>query len=348
MNFFTDFLKTIGFFALGDAINLVIQFLKPPRWDSWQTLLCISGFSWIFSLLAQSAAIEGFIASFAWIFLISGLHWAMHDKRAEKELKFNGFFIGPWITGALICLFLWSLFNDLLDLDATVFFDLWAPISALLAVAPRFIVSSMDGPKLKIPDLPARQAIIILLLWNFLISCWFQFYFSTQTLLRAYPTLLADDLSRSAFVYKLPSEAATPQRGVLILQQTESVVRSELAGRPWSQVERWLLNLKQQLPSVERTVKTRISEVEENAMWSIDGRVIPGSDYQLELRSVWKGPTADGMPYYLAKVCQVSPQRGPVAPGNNPAAIAINRATPPEQPAQIDCGPATGPIKMQP
>lgn len=302
MNFFTGFLKLLGLSFLIDAVTDLIKFLTPPRWDSWQTILLISAYSWLFSLFATDTEIQTIIASIAWIFLISGLHWAMHEKKIQAQLKFNGFFIGPWLTGALVCVFLWSLFGDPLDLPISVPLVIWAPISAAIAAAPKFIATGPDGgPILAIPKLNDRQPVINLFLSNLLISCWIQFYFSTQTWLQAFPTLLVDDWSNSGFMMRMPVAASQPQRGVQLLENAEVALRNELSRLSWSQVERWLFAVNQQLPRIRNAAFDRMIDAEEDSLWVLEGQVVPGNNYRLELRALWQGPTADGISYFYPK-----------------------------------------------
>jgi hypothetical protein len=344
MTLIQGFLKAIGLIALFSAFGQVFEFLKPPKPDSWQTLLWISAMSWGFSLISESPFIQSFIASLGWIFLIAGLHWAMYEKKINEQLKFNGFFVGPWITGALICVFLWSLLNDSLRIPISVPFIAWPPISAAIAAAPKFIKAGKDGPEAALPNAAGRQEVIILLLSNLVISCWFQLYFLTQNWLTQYPTFLAEDFSRSAFVVR-PSAARQPQRGVMLLDNAESILRTQLAGASWPQVERWLLDLNQRLPAIRNAAIERMPPTEEDNMWALEARVVPGGNYRMELRSIWLGPTGDGIPFYLTKTCDFSKLASSRPIELQPSA-AVNLITIPPT-VGIRCSAPDGPLKLQ-
>ncbi len=294
--------------SLDEIFKQLRKTLTPPKPDSWQTLLWISIFSWAMSLLPESFFVQGFIATCAWFFLIPGIHWFMHEEKFEvfdltinikKGLTINGIWLGPWLTGALVCLL---LFSGLPEARVSVAFVCWAPISAMIAALPKFIAM---GPKYKTPDPGARQELVILLLTNLLLSCWLQLFFLTQSWLVDYPSLLTEDLSKSAFVVKLASDRPT-SRGVLILDQAETVVKEQLDGQTWSQVERWLFDLKPQMQRLENTVMSRLPPLKENELWHIDGRVLPRTEYQLQMMAVWQGPSADGTGYHLVKPCQIT------------------------------------------
>jgi hypothetical protein len=241
----------------------------------------------------------------------------------------------------LVCIF---LFGGLLDSPNYIGFLCWPPISAAIAVAPKFIASSSDGPKYQFPQKAAdRQEIIILMLSNLILSCWFQLYFSTQTWLQNYPTLLSGDLNRSSFFVKLNSSDRPSPRGFTILEQAGEIVTNELTGQSWSMVERWLLDLDQQMKLIEETVMSQLSEVEENTLWSLQGRTVPGTEYTLQMYAVWQGPTADGKGYYLTKTCQIT--RGP---GTRITVNGQSDALPTTGLARVECGDVQGPFSGQP
>lgn len=327
-----------------DLFAQLRQFVTPPSWDSWKALIWISIFSWAVSMLTNGF-IQAFIASVGWIFLIPGLHWFMHEEKlklfgnvvinVKKNLTFGKLYFAPWITGGLVCIY---LFGGLLDTLPSAVFVCWPPISAAIAVAPKFI---KFGPEYKIPDPPVRQEIVILMLWNLLISCWLQLYFFTQYWLYQYPSLLTDDLSNSAFVYQVRPADRPVSRGNLILNQAETILRDSLAGQSWAQVEKWLLNLNQQLDIVRLNIFERLSSLQENSYWRLEGRVLPGTEYTVQINAIWQGPTATTDGYYLTKTCQVTRVanvRAELSPPNKPALLN------PVQQVKVECGPASGPI----
>ena len=290
------------------SLDAIFKTLTPPKPDSWQTLILISIFSWAMALLPERAFLQAFIATCAWFFLIPGVHWFLREEKVKifdqtinikKGLTINGIWLGPWVTGALVCML---LFSELPENRLSVGFICWPPISAIIAALPKFIAI---GPKYKTPDPAGRQELVILLLTNLLLSCWFQLFFLTQSWLIDYPSLLTEDLSKSAFVVKFASNRP-PSRGGMILDQAETIVREQLDGQPWSQAERWLLDLKPRMQEVEATVMSRVPPVKENELWHLDGQVMPRTEYQLQMLALWQGPSAEGSGYYLVKPCQIT------------------------------------------
>jgi hypothetical protein len=317
---------------MDDIFGQLRSILTPPKWDSWQTLIWISIFSWAVSLLAIDI-FQRIIVSIAWLFLIPGIHWLLHEEKfklqkdfevnIKKSLTVNGFFLGPWITGALVCVF---LFRNLIETPPSVPLLWWSPISAIIASLPKFVTGV--GPKYDLPEkADTRQQIINLLLSNLLISCWFQLHFLTQDWLRQYPSLLTEDLNRSAFVVQLAAGDRPRPRGYALLEEAGRLLDAELENKPWSQVERWLLDRGQQIPALQQRVLEQETPVEENMFWQLQGRMLPG-EYNLELSAVWRGPTVTGIPYHFRRTCQITQVS---------TAQAI-RTTPGGSIAEVQCG----------
>ncbi len=274
-----DVAKTIVS-TIRDVFSAIVKVLSPPKdklgkvkWDSWQTLIWISAYSWFVSMMPQEPVIQSFIASVGWLFLIPGVHWFVHEEKlkvfsnlevnVKKGLTFNNFFFGPWITGALVCIF---LFGGLVDSPSSVGLICWPPISAVIALAPKFIKASPAGPKYTLPEKPSdRQDVAIVMLSNLILSCWFQLYFSTQNWIQNYPSMLSSDLSRSSFLVKLNAKDRPSSRGVMILNEAGDIVTNELTGQSWSMVERWLLDVDQQMKLIQSTVVDQLPAAEENA-----------------------------------------------------------------------------------
>ncbi len=336
------------------TINEIFQQIKnvvtPPkdRWDSWQVLIWISVFSWVTSMLPRNQIIHSFIATVGWLFLIPGVHWFMHEEnlQAAPDLKINvkksltiyNFYFAPWITGALVCIF---LFGSLTEGPISVALVCWPPISTIIAILPKFIKL---GPKYAIPEKPEdRQQIILLMLSNLLLSSWIGLYFSTQDWLEQYPSILSSDLSRSAVVIDLNPRDKPPPRGVTLLERMGELITEELQGRSWSQVERWLFELDQRMPEMRQEVFNQLPELEENRLWELEARPVPGTEYALQLFAVWLGPTPDGAGYYLTKTCMISK-----TPGNR---VSPDEAAPPSATAglaQVECGNVNGPFPGRP
>lgn len=305
MGFLIDFLKLgllLNFIKfITDFFRQLVKSLTPPSAFSWQTLIFLSVFSYFMAYFA-TYPLRDLLASMGWVFLIFGVSWLTTDN--EDVLKIYSFSLGPWITGALVCIFVFGTWRG--DFTPATLIC-WPPISAVLAIVREFFDT---GLKFKIPQPVARQNIVILLLTNLIISCWFQFYFITQDWINKYPVLLSDDFSKSAFVVKLEAPQAEMSRGTLLLNSMGQLIKQELENKPWPQVERWLLpdNLRERLPALERQVEKRLPWASEDLWWQFEPRVSSTkSGYNLQLQTVWKGPSSQKREYYIQKSCQITP-----------------------------------------
>ncbi len=346
------FLAALGIIDFFQFLKKTINDLLPKTWDSWQALVWFSVYSWFIAGLAQSSEVQIIISFGAWVFLIPGLHWAMHKEKVLKEIvTVGGIFLAPWVTGVLVCTF---LFGSLTGRLTEASFILWAPVSAIIAALPKFVKS---GPSYGFPDPPVRQDLIIMFLVNVLISCWFQLYFTTQSWLSQYPSLLAEDFSRSAFVVRLFPEGRQPPRGERILEEAAKIFERRLVGLPWSQTEQWLIQIDQEMGQIEADAIARLTQIPENNLWRLRAQALSGQEYLVQLLSVWQGPTIDGTGYYFAKSCRIQRQPGSPLVDLRPLLEQRNRRRPLE-PAllpqlteggvtQVQCGPTEGPISGQ-
>jgi hypothetical protein len=319
---------------MDDLFGQLKSALISPKWDSWQTLILISIFSWAVSLLTILEGFQRLIVWIAWVFLIPGIHWFLHEEKfklqkdleinIKKSLTFNKLFIGPWITGALVCLF---LFRSVIDIPVSALLILWPTISVLISALPKFVAGV--GPKYSLPEKPeVRQQLINLLLSNLLISCWFQLHFLTQQWLAQYPSVLTENLNRSSFVVQLSPVDRPRPRGYTILEQASALLEADLEGQSWSQVEQWLLNQEDQIAALQPRTLEQANRIKEDEFWKLQGLMLPG-EYNLELAIVWLGPTRDGIPYHFKRTCQINQV-------SNAQAI---RTTPGGSIVQVQCGP---------
>lgn len=272
------------------------KLLTPPRAFSWQTLIWLSIFSWIMSSLSTEP-VQNILAFMGWIFLITGVNWAT----IVNPPKIAGFSVGPWFTGALVCIFIFGNWTEGRSSIALIF---WPPISAIIACIPDFFA---PGLKFRFPPLSVRPRIVILLASNLLISCWLQFYFVLQSWVEQYPTLLLlDNLQKSAFLVRIGTPSELEPRGKLILNSLEPKLRDQLNNRAWPDVERWLINKKITLEVIRKQAQKELKPQEEDFWWVLKYEVSSaGSGYNLKLRSVWQGPRPKQGEYYLEKVCQI-------------------------------------------
>nr|WP_228035535.1 DUF5357 family protein [Oculatella sp. LEGE 06141] len=264
---------------------------------SWETLLLLSLFSWLVAWLIEDPVLREVASSFGWIFLIFGVSWALSGKKLPLPgIQIN---YGPWVTGALICIFLFR--EQILNDSFSTALVIWPLISASIAALRRFIA---PGPTYKIPDPPGRQDIVIVLLFGILLSCWIQFYFVVQNWLADYPSLLAESFRQSNFVVRLDSDSIDPPQGILMLNSAEAILQNDLAGRPWGAVELWLMNLDSEKQELESEAKASIARFEESQWWNLDMFILQGQpDYTLQLQAIWRGPSSQPQGYTIGKTC---------------------------------------------
>jgi hypothetical protein len=221
---------------------------------------------------------------------------------------------------------------------------MWPIISAVLAGLPKFIKA---GPEYKIPDVGDRLYLVNLLLINLLFSCWFQLYFSTQTWLTQYPSLVTEDLRRSQFFVRLQQQFIAVPRGGEILNQAESGLKKNLEGQPWSQVERYLLNFNEQAQTLGTVTIAQMPTLAENSFWRIAGKVLPEGEYKVQLFAIWNGPSADNQGYHFSKICNINRVTAEdLSVRNFP--FGLPSIAPAVGSAKVQCEPVQGPFRGQP
>ncbi len=318
-------------------MKLILALLKrlflPPTWVSWQTPILLSLLAWVMSLPAGPLARE-ILAVAAWIFLIIGVSWI---AASQEKLAIGTIPLWPWLTSALICLFLFGSQSDTVPSYAVVS---WPIISAIIFTLLAFIER---GTRFKIPDAAVRQQLIILVLSQLLVSCWLQFYFLLGTWLEEYPSLLADNFRRSAFVVSLAEELPEPEGGVLLLNQAERVFQERMENRPWPEVERWLVDIRSDDPTLEafeeevfRPLNSPLSPSRERELWHLRLNIVGQEDsYQMPLEAVWLGPTSmAGQVRVLQRTCEVSRVREQREGGGQPGGQPIFETV-----GNLECGP---------
>ncbi len=303
MNFL--FLKDLfGVFKFLEGIYARIRnFLVPPKAYSWQTFLYLSVFSWFASSLAVGY-VRDIISFFGWLFLIAGTSWYTTDD----PLRVPGTFmpVGALVTGFLVSVFAFGQGEDVITPRTIV---LWPTISALITTIPEFFEGSGTDMQTQIPKPEIRQKLIVMVASCMILSCWIQLYFVMDNWLREYPSLQADNFKQSTFVIKTESPGKIPTNGVVILNKLQPLVEEQVAGRPWSQVERWLINADQQVGNLgRRVIERNLAKYEEKELWVVRPRVVnTKSGYTLDLLSIWTGPSSNPRGFYVKKSCRVEP-----------------------------------------
>jgi hypothetical protein len=332
---FKDIFVFFQFFA--GIYEGIKKLLIPPKAYSWQTFIYLSAYSWILSFLA-AGYVENVIAFLGWLFLIAGTAW----YTTEDPLRVPGTFmpVGAVITGFLVSVFAFGNSEDVITPRTII---LWPTIAGIITAIPDFIEGTDSSTTAKIPKPEVREKIIVLVASCMLISCWIQFYFVMDNWLTQYPSILTDDFGRSTFVIRIaepetqttPEVRKIPKNGVTILDTLQTRVEEELNQKPWSQVERWLLEATKEVKSLgNQVINQQLGEYEERKLGRLEARVTNiKSGYKLDLLSIWDGPSSDIKGYYLQKSCQVEP----IAVSQGNSRIALNEVEQNNTVAEIEC-----------
>lgn len=305
-------------------------FLLPQEYFSWQTILYLGLFSFAMSWVARLAGTldvtEALIATAGWIFFALGVGWFLESNKIRPF----GIALAPWVAGAIVC----AYFFGLLPLGWPAALMTWPLVSVFIVAIPTFLTWELRP---QLPKPAVRQHLILLSLVALLFSTWFQFYFRIQAWFDQYPTLLTDNFSDSGFVYRLSNETEAQAKGVALLTSAELEVRSSLDGTPWPYVERWLLNLDEQLQRLRAESAIALENSPERLLWELDARPRRlNQGYALDLIANWSGPASDPHGYYFEKTCAIYPRPQPQAPS-----AEQNPSTNPTEMAEVTCELAT-------
>ncbi|XGB43820.1 MAG: DUF5357 domain-containing protein [Nodosilinea sp. LVE1205-7] len=297
---------------LGQTLTALKSFLLPDRYFSWQTILYLSIFSWLMSLLGRLLGASGFtvglLASGSWIFLAIGLGWAVE----HSHIKPFGLTIAPWVSGGILCLFLFGSWQGSWLQTALV---CWPLISFCVAAVPEVLTWDLQ---VKGPPPLVRQRLVLLFLLSLLFSSWIQFHFRIQSWLKDYPSLAADRFNTSNFVYRLPGQSVPPSAGIAHLIKAGTFISDQTDGQPWSAVERWLLNSEGHQQTLQAQLHSQPQPLPEDQLWQIQlsQPVSQGDGYELKILAIWTGPTANPTSYYLERSCALMPVIKPASDGD--------------------------------
>ncbi len=317
---------------LKDAINKIRALITPPSYLSWQTCLLLSLFSWLMAAIAESSEASPFtvvlLSTFSWLFLTIAIWWGL----TENPVEIGYISISPWITAAVMCVF---LFRPWTTERLQLAMGFWPVVATILVAIPNFFNWGLDW---KLPKPHVRQELIVLLLVNLLLSSWIMFYFRIQHWFDDYPSLMAENLDNSAFVYRFGNDSnGTSQADILLTSAAASLVK-QLDDAPWPRVERWLLNLDNSISSLASGII--LNTISERVFWSLDAPrpQSVSNGYQIKLRANWLGPTAKENGYYVEKVCTILPRPLKQRTGNEEQPASTPVATPV---AQVTCADET-------
>lgn len=111
------------------------------------------------AMLASTRLLEDLLTNFGWIFLILGVHWwttsanQLRIGYSEAERK-DGFPLSPWITGALVSLYLFGGGTGDIRREALIY---WPSISAVIAAMPDFFGGNARW-RTNVKKCPSEQA----------------------------------------------------------------------------------------------------------------------------------------------------------------------------------------------
>ena len=344
MNNFFKFFVQLSIFRrirdfLGNQLQRAQSELKKVQPFSWQTALLLSLLSWLVVLLLQEPIAKKFVSFFGWFFLILGVDWALLGRLFTVPILGLKIRYGPWVTGAIVTLALYS--NRLLLQDVPSALTTYPLLSALIASLPKFL---RPGPEFRLPDPAGRQDIVLLLLLGSLYSCWFQLYFVLQDLVEQYPSVLADDFSRSGFVVRFDRSDTQVSNGVPILNVTEATIRNELDRRTsWIETQQWLRDIQSQIPQIATIVRYEVfgrqPQTKEYQLWRLNAKTLSNpqdpASLLLQLQALWYGSSSLGSGYILQRTCTV--QQALLQIPNSLSPIKGSNY-------QMQCGPIESPL----
>lgn len=278
----------------------LIILLRPPRVLGWRSLFYLSIIAWLMALLAggvlKNPSLQNRISFWGCLLLLIAYGWFA----IEKPFRFQGFSLTSWIMGVFLCMFLASLNNK----TAPIVWFICPPLSATLAAWPELVD---EKRKFKIPSPEVRAKLLIWFFSHLVVSCWIQFNTIIQNWLQQYPSLLTEDFSKSAIVVKIQYLSIPTNQGVVVLEQMEKQIETQINGKPWDKAEALQKNTKERKKLKDQAIK-QMPNVKEKAMWKIVEPKVSGSKsgYNLELVAQWRGPGSNPTGYDLKKLCQVN------------------------------------------
>ncbi|MEB3341546.1 DUF5357 family protein [Okeania sp.] len=278
-----------------DALNLIL----PPKFWHWQTFLLLTIVLWLLSTIIGEVDSNkkeeiNFISSLAWLSLTIAMGW----RTNQKPFIFKEISLSPWVTGGLIS---FLLYQNLANNTKYIAVVSWPIISVSIAAIILVLSSSEATTTAKTSQL-SKPSFVTLILVNCLISCWLGLYFLIQDIVQQYPTMGADDLSGSTFVYRLKTPSINDNGGTKILNLMEERLNNDLGTQ---RLGLSVPKMKLRLESLKDEVAKEIS-VKENDLWELKtGILSKQSGYELDLQLFWQGFTAKNESYYLSRSCKI-------------------------------------------
>lgn len=288
--------------------NSLRTFLAPPEAYSWQAALWLSLLAWLLSRVTQAPeevlapiSARSIMLSFGWFFLVVATGWFTQ----EYPPKLFGINLGPWITGALICLW-WFGSGDDPNFQAALLS--WPLIStAIVFFNETFEVES----GFRMPRrLQTRQYLLVILVSNLLLTSWIFFGFRIQDWMVQYPGLRGERYSRSLFVTDHQAREQDFSRGTTIVQTMRNRLAQNVVGITKPEVERWLFDNKENPRLFSDAVMNQLAkENDDNRLdqqfWQLE-TLVGEPEYQVLLRALWLGPRPLDRGHSVELTCQIS------------------------------------------
>ncbi|MGD1808999.1 DUF5357 family protein [Dapis sp. BLCC M126] len=304
-----------------------LDFILPPKFWHWQTFLLLTIALWLLSMIISEVDSNkeeaiNFISSLSWLSLTIAVGW----RTNQKPFIFGEVSLSAWITGGLICFLLYENLSSNIQYVAIVS---WPIISVCIAAIILVLSSPDSTTEVKVNQL-SKSSFVILILVNFLVSCWLGLYFMIQGMVQQYPTMGEDDLSQSTFVYRLITPSINDYRGAKIMNLMEQKLNNDLGNQ---KLGLSVPKMKLRLENIKDEVTKEIS-VKEDDLWKLQTPIVANrSGYQLELQLFWEGPTAKDESYYLSKSCKIAEKVRQRSSGSTPQNEAV-----PVLVGNVECG----------
>jgi hypothetical protein len=204
----------------------------------------------------------------------------------------------------------------------------------------------------KLPDVPVRQKLVILLGIHLLFSCWLQFQFVINNLLEDYPRLIREDFSNSAFVVKMPW-AREVDRSEIILSFIADQTTAKLNQIIWPETERLLQSPLLQVWVQDLLVTWQVQQQQnqqqkkEDLLWRTIATTTPQSQgHLLDIGIIWDGPRLNTPAYKSIRTCQITRIDRPASAATAP--LGSRGRTQPNPVTKVECLPETRRILIRP
>jgi hypothetical protein len=283
--------------------DIIKTIAKPPQVYSWQTFILLSIFSFSTAIVSflinysngitEINNVQNFITNSGFFFFIIGISWVWVEQAWRLR---------AWLISGLICLFLFANLSFLLPHWSFILFPI---LAALISIFPDLIDQQF---KLKLVPEKQHLKIILTLGIHLMLSCWIQVYFMLSNWTLQYPTILADDLTKSSIIINL--NPASEPRGIYWLEQIKFLLKTQLNNKQWLVNLQWLEAMKAEtrINQLKQQIISKDKPILEDNFWKISLEYKPvSSGYTLKITAIWQGPKAKKDPYFCQTTCLLQP-----------------------------------------